>query len=133
MVLLNQRTMNKSGKGVNPARAFPAALLRGLASTNKINTGSMIPRSRAPRSFNMGQGLGKGGGRGDGMGSGRGEGLGGGQGRNKGGAYGTGGFCVCAKCGEKVPHQQGVKCTTLKCPKCGHTMIREELLRDKNL
>jgi ribosomal protein S26 len=51
-----------------------------------------------------------------------------GKGRNKGGAYGPGGFCVCAKCGEKVPHEKGIKCTTLKCPKCGHTMIREELL-----
>lgn len=52
----------------------------------------------------------------------------GGRGRNKGGALGPGGFCACAKCGEKVPHQRGVKCTTLKCPKCGHTMAREELL-----
>jgi ribosomal protein S26 len=62
-------------------------------------------------------------------GRGKGLGLGGGRGRNKGGAFGTGGFCVCAKCGEKVPHQRGVKCTTLKCPKCGKTMIREELLK----
>lgn len=52
----------------------------------------------------------------------------GGRGRNKGGSFGPDGFCVCAKCGEKVPHQKGVKCTTLKCPSCGHTMIREELL-----
>jgi len=52
----------------------------------------------------------------------------GGRGRNKGGALGPGGLCMCAKCGEKVPHQRGVKCTTLKCPKCGHTMAREELL-----
>ena len=65
------------------------------------------------------------------MGQGKGEGQGGGRGRNKGGAYGTGGYCICAKCGEKVPHQRGIKCTTLKCPECGHTMIREELLRDK--
>lgn len=70
-------------------------------------------------------------GKGMNMGQGKGEGRGGGGGRNKGGAYGTGGFCVCAKCGEKVPHQRGIKCTTLKCPECGHTMIREELLRDK--
>jgi predicted DNA-binding protein (UPF0251 family)/ssDNA-binding Zn-finger/Zn-ribbon topoisomerase 1 len=66
-----------------------------------------------------------------GSGSGRGMGRGGGRGRNKGGAFGTGGFCVCAACGEKVPHQQGVKCTTIKCPKCGHAMIREELLNKK--
>ena len=56
-------------------------------------------------------------------------GRGGGQGRNKGGAFGTGGFCVCAKCGKKIPHQQGEKCTTIKCPACRHTMIREELLK----
>ncbi len=52
-------------------------------------------------------------------------------GRNKGGAYGPGGYCVCAKCGEKVLHTDGIKCTTIKCPKCGTPMIREELLNDK--
>lgn len=61
-------------------------------------------------------------------GSGKGLGRGGGQGRNKGGAFGPGGYCVCAKCGAKVPHEQGVKCTSIKCPKCGHTMVREELI-----
>jgi hypothetical protein len=52
-------------------------------------------------------------------------------GKNKGGAMGPGGFCICAKCGEKITHQQGIKCTKLKCPKCGHTMVREELLSNK--
>jgi len=66
-----------------------------------------------------------------GRGNGRGLGNGGGQGKNNGGSYGVGGYCVCAKCGTKIQHEQGVKCTTLKCPKCGHTMIREELLNDK--
>lgn len=61
-------------------------------------------------------------------GSGRGLGNGGGRGRNNGGAFGTGGFCVCPNCGEKIPHQRGTKCTSVKCPKCGHVMIREELL-----
>ncbi len=70
---------------------------------------------------------GGGSGRGQG-GQGRGLGQGGGRGRNKGGAFGPGGYCVCAKCGAKVPHRQGEKCTTLKCPECGKTMIREELL-----
>lgn len=53
----------------------------------------------------------------------------GGKGRNRGGAFGPGGYCVCTKCGKKIPHKQGVKCTTLKCSICGHTMIREELLK----
>ena len=70
-------------------------------------------------------------GRNSGLGRGRGQGTGGGRGRNNGGGYSIGGYCVCAKCGERVLHQQGVKCTSLKCPKCGHTMIREELLNDK--
>lgn len=68
-------------------------------------------------------------GRGINKGQGRGFGLGGGRGRNKGGAFGIGGYCVCSKCGEKISHEQGVKCTSLKCPSCGHTMIREELLK----
>ena len=59
-------------------------------------------------------------------------GGGGYQGRNKGGAFGPGGYCICAKCGEKVPHKQGIKCTAVKCPKCGHTMVREELLRNRS-
>ena len=62
---------------------------------------------------------------------GKGLGRGGGRGRNKGGAFGPGGFCVCAKCGEKVKHQRGIKCTDVKCPKCGHAMVREELLKNK--
>ncbi len=70
-----------------------------------------------------GKGMGSGGGRGGGMGS-----SGGGRGRNSGGGFGSGGFCVCAGCGKKIPHQRGLKCTELKCPECGRTMVREELL-----
>lgn len=79
----------------------------------------------------MGKGMGTGQGAGQGQGRGRGGGQRGGGGRNKGGAFGPGGYCVCAKCGARVPHQQGIKCTSLKCPECGHTMIREELLTKK--
>jgi len=60
---------------------------------------------------------------------GKGLGLGGGRGKNKGGAMGVGGYCICAKCGTKILHKQDVKCTTIKCPDCGTTMIREELLK----
>jgi DNA-directed RNA polymerase subunit RPC12/RpoP len=62
------------------------------------------------------------------QGRGLGPGRGGGHGRRGGGAFGPGGYCVCAKCGEKIIHEPGVKCTTVKCPKCGHRMVREELL-----
>lgn len=58
----------------------------------------------------------------------QGAGRGGGKGRNKGGAFGPGGYCVCTHCGEKIRHQRGVRCTTVKCPNCGHAMVREELL-----
>lgn len=62
---------------------------------------------------------------------GKGLGLGGHKGKNKGGAFGPGSYCLCVKCGHKVPHQQGVKCTEIKCPECGHTMVREELVKNK--
>jgi len=52
-----------------------------------------------------------------------------GKGKNKGGSFGPGGFCVCSKCGHKVLHVKGEKCTSLKCPECGHTLVREELLK----
>lgn len=65
------------------------------------------------------------------FGQGKALGKGGGRGRNSGGGFGTGGFCVCAKCGEKKAHQQGAKCTDIKCPACGHVMVRDELLEQK--
>lgn len=52
-----------------------------------------------------------------------------GKGRNSGGACGPGGYCVCAKCGYKQLHTRGEKCTTIKCPECGRTLIREDLLK----
>jgi hypothetical protein len=38
---------------------------------------------------------------------------------------GSGGNCICPSCGTKVPHQIGVSCNTIKCPKCGGPMTRE--------
>lgn len=43
---------------------------------------------------------------------------------NRGGG-GSGGQCICLKCGTKVVHQPGVPCKTTKCPACGATMLRE--------
>lgn len=57
---------------------------------------------------------------------GRGRGMGRGGGRRSGGRLGAGpaGYCVCPACGTKIPHQPGVPCTSVNCPKCGTTMIR---------
>jgi hypothetical protein len=62
------------------------------------------------------------------MGGGQGMGLGRGQGAGRMGgarAAGIGGFCVCAKCGYREPHERGVPCTQKQCPQCGSTLIRE--------
>jgi hypothetical protein len=40
-------------------------------------------------------------------------------------SMGPGGFCVCPKCGEKIPHLPGNTCREEKCPKCGTRMVRE--------
>jgi len=66
--------------------------------------------------------------RGDGtgpFGQGPGMGRGMGMGRGKRGGAGAEGFCVCPACGEKVPHQAGVPCASMTCPKCGSRMVRE--------
>ncbi len=38
---------------------------------------------------------------------------------------GTGGNCVCPKCGKKVAHQAGKPCQEERCPDCGSKMLRE--------
>lgn len=49
---------------------------------------------------------------------------------------GAGGICICPKCGEKIPHRQGIPCQEERCPACGSKMLREgshhhELLKKK--
>jgi len=57
------------------------------------------------------------------VGPGRGRG---GRGRMGGFALGPGGECICSNpgCGQTVPHQRGVPCYQMKCPKCGSPMTR---------
>jgi len=61
------------------------------------------------------------------QGSNRGQGQGGGQGsRNpqSRAGFGPGGMCVCSQCGHSQPHERGVPCMQIKCPKCGGAMCR---------
>jgi len=37
-------------------------------------------------------------------------------------AQGPGGFCVCPKCGEEIPHETGKPCFSEECPECGAKM-----------
>ena len=37
---------------------------------------------------------------------------------------GAGGVCVCPKCGEQIPHRDGVPCQEERCPGCGAKMLR---------
>ena len=52
---------------------------------------------------------------------------GGGRGRMGGNRPGAGpeGNCICPNCGERVPHQVGVPCYQVQCPKCKTNMVRE--------
>jgi len=38
---------------------------------------------------------------------------------------GPGGYCVCSKCGYKIPHQRGIPCSTLQCPNCKINLERK--------
>ena len=64
---------------------------------------------------------------GQGPGTGRGGGRGGGRGRMGGNQPGTGpgGNCVCPSCGAVLPHQVGLPCYSVACPKCGTNMVKQ--------
>jgi DNA-directed RNA polymerase subunit RPC12/RpoP len=41
------------------------------------------------------------------------------------GGMGTGGYCVCPKCGYRTPHRRGIPCQEERCPHCGAKLLRE--------
>ncbi len=63
---------------------------------------------------------------GQGLETGRGLGRSRGMGKMRGNRPGAGpsGNCVCPSCGASVPHQVGVPCYDLACPRCGVKMVR---------
>ena len=60
-------------------------------------------------------------------GSGPGTGRESGRGRMKGtkSGAGPGGECVCPSCGTIEPHQAGLPCYQIECPKCGASLVRK--------
>jgi NAD-dependent SIR2 family protein deacetylase len=38
---------------------------------------------------------------------------------------GAGGYCVCPKCDNRIPHKDGEPCQQRHCPACGTKMLRE--------
>jgi len=38
---------------------------------------------------------------------------------------GAGGYCICPRCGTRVPHRRGVPCYQEACPSCGAQMTRD--------
>jgi hypothetical protein len=59
------------------------------------------------------------------MGSGRGKGAGRGRRGGAGAGIGVGGECVCVECGTTKPHEVGIPCYEVNCPKCGKPMQRK--------
>jgi hypothetical protein len=38
---------------------------------------------------------------------------------------GSGGYCICPKCGQKSAHHAGIPCQEERCASCGGKLLRE--------
>ncbi|MBN2381811.1 hypothetical protein JXQ70_02925 [bacterium] len=43
----------------------------------------------------------------------------------RGNRLGPGGECICLTCNITVPHEQGIPCTEMTCPRCGAPLTRQ--------
>ncbi len=43
------------------------------------------------------------------------------------GAGGPGGLCVCPECAATLPHERGIPCSQLRCPRCSAAMTRKSV------
>ncbi|MGC9225359.1 MAG: NifB/NifX family molybdenum-iron cluster-binding protein [Terracidiphilus sp.] len=98
----------RRGSALHCSGGIPAEPLPSEKGENKMPGG-------------FGIGAGRGGGRRARV---RGQGAGGAERTGGPAVAGPGGFCVCAKCGEKVAHAAGQPCLQMLCPKCGQPMTR---------
>ena len=90
-----------------------------------------LPGCRCKRRFSANERMATMSGRQGGV-SGQRRGQGKGQRKEQGGAgrmgakgVGPAGNCLCSKCGTAAPHEKGIPCTQMKCPKCGEPMTRQ--------
>jgi len=42
-------------------------------------------------------------------------------------------FCVCPQCGYSITHEQGVPCSSLRCPTCGVPLMRQDNVTSTSL
>ncbi len=54
---------------------------------------------------------------------GRGSPVGRGPSRERG--LGVGGVCLCPDCGLRLPHERGIPCAQVTCPRCGRPLVRD--------